>query len=271
MTSRLTAERQGATLILTLDGPSTRNTLSAEIFDAGTEALNVAEADDSLRCVILQGAGGHFCGGGDLRRLAGNRQTAEGPDGQTGPQRQAAHLNRFHQFIEVLQAFPKPVIAAVEGAAAGGGFSLALACDLIVAAEDARFIMAYPKVGLSPDGGATWQLMQMLPRQLVLRMLWLGEAFSAQQLHQWGLVHQVSRSGAAVYDAIHLAERLAAMPAGALASIKELVNQWPQRTLTEQLGRERDQFVQNLVSADAGEGLQAFFDKRPARFRNSRG
>lgn len=271
MTSRLTAERQGATLILTLDGPATRNTLSAEIFDAGTEALNVAEADHSLRCVLIQGAGGHFCGGGDLRRLAGNRQTAEGPDGQTGPQRQAAHLDRFHQFIEVLHAFPKPVIAAVEGAAAGGGFSLALACDLIVAAEDARFIMAYPKVGLSPDGGATWQLMQMLPRQLVLRMLWLGEAFSAQQLHQWGLVHQVSRSGAAVYDGIHLAERLAAMPAGSLASIKELANQWPQRSLREQLARERDGFIENLVSADAGEGLQAFFDKREPRFGGGRG
>jgi enoyl-CoA hydratase/carnithine racemase len=159
MPAELLTERIGPVLAMTLSDPATRNTLSHQVIAAGIEALNIAESDPELRVVILRGAGGHFCAGGNLQGLQERRRA--------GPPAQVQMLEHLHQFVEALRTFPKPVIAAVDGAAAGAGFSLALACDLIVAAEDARFILSYGRIGLSPDGGATWSLMQALPRQRV--------------------------------------------------------------------------------------------------------
>ena len=176
-------------------------------------------------------------------------------------------LEHLHQFVEALRTFPKPVIAAVDGAAAGAGFSLALACDLIVAAEDARFILSYGRIGLSPDGGATWGLMQALPRARVQQLLWLGEPVSARQLFDWGLVASVATSGQSFGEALRLAERLAAMAPNALASAKELLQQAGHHSLTEQLAAERDHFVANLFHANGAEGLNAFLEKRAPNFR----
>jgi len=258
MPSELLSEHQGAALVLTISDPATRNTLSEAVLTAGIEALNTAESDDQVRCVVLRGAGGHFCAGGNLQGLMARRDA--------GPQAQTRMLERLHQWIEALRAFPKPVIAALEGAAAGAGFSIALACDLIVAAEDARCLLSYAKLGLSPDGGASWQLAQALPRQLATQLLWLAEPVSARQLHGWGLVHTVTDSGQALAGALALAERLAAMAPNALASVKELLQAAPGHTLAQQLGAERDHFVVNLFHANGGEGLQAFVAKRPPRF-----
>jgi enoyl-CoA hydratase/carnithine racemase len=159
------------------------------------------------------------------------------------------------------------VIAAVDGAAAGAGFSLALACDLIVAAEDARFILSYGRIGLSPDGGATWSLMQALPRARVQQLLWLGEPVSAQQLLDWGLVSAVTASGQSFGEALRLAERLATMAPNALASAKELLQQAGGHSLKEQLAAERDHFVANLFHDNGAEGLNAFLEKRSPNFR----
>lgn len=262
MTAELRAERRDATLILTLSNPAQRNTLSPQVFDAGIEALNVGESDPTLRCVILTGADGQFCAGGDLRRLATHRHASA----DTGPDVQARNVERFHDWIEALRTFPKPVIAAVEGSAAGGGFSLALACDLMVASDSARFSMAYTRVGLSPDAGATWHLMQALPRALVLRLLWLAEPVTARELQELGLIYRVCGEGEALTAALDLAQRLASLPTHAVSSIKELVNQWPSQPLRAQLDRERDQFIENLMHPDTGEGLQAFFDRRAPQF-----
>jgi enoyl-CoA hydratase/carnithine racemase len=258
MPSELLTERQDRTLVLTISDPATRNTLSPQVYDAGIEALETAESDDGVRCVVLRGDGAHFCSGGNLQRLAHTRTI--------GPHEQQASVGRFHGFIEALRAFPKPVIAAVEGAAAGGGFSLALACDLIVAAEDATFTMSYARAGLSPDGGGSFHLAQALPRALVLQMLWLAEPLGARALHGLGLVNRVTDSGQALAEALRVAERLGAMAPNAIASAKELVNQAPGRRLAEQLDAEREHFVANLFHANGAEGLRAFFDKRPPRF-----
>jgi enoyl-CoA hydratase/carnithine racemase len=258
MPSELLTERQDRTLVLTISDPATRNTLSPQVYDAGIEALETAESDDGVRCVVLRGDGAHFCSGGNLQRLAHTRTI--------GPHEQQASVGRFHGFIEALRAFPKPVIAAAEGAAAGGGFSLALACDLIVAAEDATFTMSYARAGLSPDGGGSFHLAQALPRALVLQMLWLAEPLGARALHGLGLVHRVTDSGQALAEALRVAERLGAMAPNAIASAKELVNQAPGRRLAEQLDAEREHFVANLFHANGAEGLRAFFDKRPPRF-----
>jgi len=259
MPSELLTERHGAVLVLTLSDPATRNSLSQQAIAAGIEALNVAESDPQIRCALLRGDGAHFCAGGNLQGLLERRHA--------GPPAQVQMLEHLHQFIEALRVFPKPVVAAVEGAAAGAGFSLALACDLVVAAEDARFILSHARLGLSPDGGATWSLAQALPRALVQQLVWLAEPVTARQLHQWGLVGWVTDSGQAFTEALRLAHRLADMAPNALASGKELVQQATGRTLAQQLASERDHFVENLFHDNGAEGLQAFTDKRPPIFR----
>jgi enoyl-CoA hydratase/carnithine racemase len=259
MPAELLTERIGAVLVLTLSDPATRNALSHQVIAAGIEALNIAEADAAVRCIVLRGAGGHFCAGGNLLGLQERRHI--------GPPAQVKMLDHLHQLVEALRACPKPVIAAVEGAAAGAGFSLALACDLLVAAEDARFILSYGRVGLSPDGGATWALAQALPRALAQQLVWLAEPVTPQQLHGWGLVARVADRGQAVAQALGLADDLAAMAPNALASGKELLQQAGGRTLAAQLAAERDHFVANLFHDNGAEGLAAFFEKRPPRFR----
>jgi enoyl-CoA hydratase/carnithine racemase len=259
MSAELLTERIGTVLVLTLSDPASRNALSHQAIAAGIEALNVAESDPQLRSVLLRGDGAHFCAGGNLQGLLERRRS--------GPPAQVAMLEHLHQFIEAIRAFPKPVIAAVEGAAAGAGFSLALACDLIVAAEDAKFILSYGRIGLSPDAGATWALSQSLPRARVQQMVWLGEPASARQLHDCGLVGWIADSGQAFAEALRVAQRLADMAPNALASGKELVTQATGHTLRQQLDAERDHFVENLFHDNGAEGLNAFLERRPANFK----
>ncbi len=259
MPSELLTERRGTTLVLTISDPASRNTLSAQVIAAGIEALGVCESSLDVRAVILQGAGANFCAGGNVQGLGERRA-----DGESA---QRTMLDHLHHWIEAIAVYPKPVIAAVEGAAAGAGFSLALACDLVVAADDARFVMSHAKLGLSPDGGATARLVDALPPALVKRWLWLAEPVSADTLHQHGLVTMLARPGQALDDALALADRLAAMATGAIASVKELVADAPQRSLVDQLAAERDHFLANLFDADGAEGLRAVFEKRAPRFR----
>ena len=211
MPSELLTERRGTALVLTISDPASRNTLSAQVIAAGIEALGVAEANPEIRCVILQGAGEHFCAGGNVQGLVERRAAGEAA--------QRRMLDHLHHWIETMASYPKPIVAAVEGAAAGAGFSLALACDLVVAASDARFVMSHAKLGLSPDGGATARLSDALPAPLVKQMLWLAEPVSAATLREHGLVSMVSLPGSTLVDALILAERLAAMAPDAIASI----------------------------------------------------
>ena len=241
-------------MVLTLSNPEHRNALGPGMYAAGVEALSVAESSAEVRSVIIAGEGAMFCAGGDLQRLQANRHEA--------PEVQAQSIEGLHSWIEAIRTFPKPVIAAVEGAAAGAGFSLALACDLIVAAEDAVFVMAYSNVALSPDGGGSWSLTQALPRQLVSELLMAGERVGAARLHELGLVNRVARRGDAMAQALALAEQLNARAPNALASIKELIHDAPAATLSRHLASERDHFVQNLHHANAGIGIAAFLAKQ---------
>jgi enoyl-CoA hydratase/carnithine racemase len=258
MPSELLTERDGAVLVLTLSDPATRNTLSHQALVAGIETLDVAESDPQVRAVVLRGDGAHFCAGGNLNGLVERRRA--------GPPAQVRMIDLLHQFVEALRTFPKPVIAAVEGAAAGAGFALALASDLIVAAEDARFVMSYAKLGLTPDAGASWHLARALPRQLAQRLIWLAEPVMARDLDDWGLLAARVPPGQARAEALALANRLAQMAPNALAGAKELLQQAPDATLAQQLASERDQFVANLFHANGDEGLKAFLEKRPPKF-----
>ena len=258
MPSELLTERQGAVLILTISDPDSRNALSEAVITAGIEALSTAESDDEIRAIVLRGAGEHFCAGGNLQGLSARRQA--------GPAAQARMIDLLHQWVEALRACPKPVVAAVEGAAAGAGFSIALACDLIVAADDARFIVSHARLGLTPDGGATWQLMRSLPRSAVQQMVWLAEPVAAGRLFEWGVVQSLSAKGRALSEAVMLAERLSQMAPNALAGAKELLNDATSRGFAQQLEAERDQFLRNLFHPNGGEGLQAALAKRAPKF-----
>ncbi len=259
MSASLKSQTQGATLVLTISNPEHRNALGPELYAAGVEALGVAESNPEVRSVVITGEGSHFCAGGNLQRLLANRQKP--------PEVQAQSIEGLHNWIEAIRAFPKPVIAAVEGSCAGAGFSLALACDFIVAADNAVFVMAYSNVGLSPDGGGSWSLARMLPRATVMQLLMAGERIGGDRLHQLGVVNAVVEAGSALSQALGLAERLNDRAPNALASIKELVNDAATVALHAQLSAERDHFVRNLHHGNAGEGIAAFMEKRPARYR----
>ena len=240
-------------MVLTLSNPSQRNALGPEMYAAGIEALNGAENNGEIRSVVLVGEGAWFCAGGSLQRLLANRER--------DPSVQAESIDGLHNWIDSIRTFPKPIIAAVEGAAAGAGFSLALACDLIVAARDAVFAASYSNVALSPDGGISWHLARSLPRQLANEWLMLGGRIPATQLHVHGVVNEITKNGQALAAALALAERLNARAPNALTSIKELVGDANNATLATQLAQERDHFVRNLHHANASIGIGAFLGK----------
>jgi enoyl-CoA hydratase/carnithine racemase len=258
MPAQLLSTSEGATLILTLSNPEHRNALGPEMYAAGVEALNVAETSPDIRSVIIAGDGGLFSAGGNLQRLNSNRQLP--------PEHQAQSIEGLHNWIESIRTFPKPVIAAVEGPAAGAGFSLALACDLIVAARNSFFVMAYSNIALSPDGGGTWSLSRCVPRQLAAELLLFGERIGAERLHQLGVVNQLCEPGQALGTALGRASQLNKKAPNALASIKELLNEADAASLNHQLAQERDHFVKNLHHANAGIGISAFLNKETPRY-----
>ncbi|GAC1525044.1 MAG: enoyl-CoA hydratase [Ramlibacter sp.] len=257
MPAELKSTTHGGTLVLTISNPQQRNALGPEIYAAGVEALDIAGTQTEVRTVVITGEGGTFCAGGNLQRLQSNRQQ--------GPEVQAQSIEGLHDWIETIRSFPKPIVAAVEGPAAGAGFSLALACDAIVAARNAFFVMAYSNIGLSPDGGATWALGRTLARQLASELLMGGERIGADRLHMLGIVNRVVAQGSALAEALAFAQRLNERAPNALASIKALLNEAQASSLHTQLAAERDHFVRNLHHPNAGIGIAAFLAKNKPR------
>lgn len=259
--ARLLSQRHGRVLQLTLSNPALRNAMTPDLYAAAGAAFREAAADDGIGAVVLAGEGKHFCGGGNLNRLLAQRSLPR--------ESQARHLDALHDWVVAMRGCPKPILAAVEGAAAGGGFSVCLGCDLIVAAEDAKFVMSYVKAGLSPDGGGSDALAHALPPQAALEILLDGAPVSAARLHALGIVNRVVASGTALAEAMAWARRLAAGPAAAQARIKQLVYSARGRPHRAQLDAERDAFVESLYADECGEGIAAFLEKRPARFVKS--
>lgn len=259
MTAEIKSTSQGQTMVLTLSNPGYRNALGPQMYAAGVEALSGAESNPEVHSVVLTGEGSAFCAGGNLQRLLANREQP--------PQVQAQSIEGLHSWLEAIRTFPKPVIAAVEGAAAGAGFSLALACDFLVAADDAVFVMAYSNVGLSPDGGASWSLARALPRPLANELLMCGDRIAPARLHALGLVNLLTPAGGALAGALELAARLNARAPNVLASVKELVADAAGASFSEQLAAERDHFVRNLHHPNAGAGIAAFLAKEKPRYQ----
>lgn len=258
MSDILLTRRQGAVLVLTINNPSARNAMSFEFFPALSAALAQAQTDPLIGAVVLIGADNFFCSGGDLRRLAHSHEYT--------PQQRRTGIETLHQMIRALRDCTKPVIAAVEGGAAGAGVSLALACDLLVIADNAYFSVAYVKVGLTPDGGVTGLLADSMPRQLATELCLTGERIFASRLAQLGIANRLVDAGQVEVEAMALAARLAQGPARAMGRIKKLCRAGSSNTLEQQLDLEAKLMVESQADGEAREGINAFLQKRSADF-----
>jgi enoyl-CoA hydratase/carnithine racemase len=259
MSAELQASRQDATLILTMSNPGARNALHPDMYAAAIETLSTAERDESVRAVVITGADQVFCSGGNLNRLLENRSKP--------PAVQAESIDNLHGWIEAIRDCPKPVIAAVEDTAAGAGFALALACDLIVAGASAKFVMSYVKVGLTPDGGASWFITRALPRQLATEILLEGKPILAPRLHELGIVNRVVADGTVLASALAWADDLAALSPNAVERIKSLTNEAQLNPLGRHFESEKRHFVESLHHRDAQEGISAFLEKRKPQYK----
>jgi 2-(1,2-epoxy-1,2-dihydrophenyl)acetyl-CoA isomerase len=252
-------QRAGGAARIELNRPERRNAWDATLSRDLQAALAHVAQDDELRAVLLTGAGKGFCSGADLS--AGFDPTPEGH-----PDVQRSLRERYHPVISGLRTLPKPVVAAVNGAAAGVGCSLALACDLVLAAESAYFLLAFVNVGLVPDGGSSAFIPTRVGLARATEMAMLGERIEAARALDWGLVNAVHADDELLPAADQLVARLASGPTQAYAGAKRQFNAWCFPGLHEQLELEAAIQQERAASADFVEGVTAFLQKREPSF-----
>ena len=246
-------------MTLTLNRPERLNSFNEEMHQQLAACLTQAERDESVRCLLVTGAGRGFCAGQDIN------------DRNVDPNSSAPDLGMsvekfYNPLVRRLAKLPKPVICAVNGVAAGAGATLALGCDIVIAARSVNFVMAFSKLGLVPDSGGTWLLPRLTGRARAMGLALLGEKISAEQAHAWGMIWQVVDDAELTDTARQLAVHLASQPTFGLGLIKQAINAAETNTLDAQLDLERD--YQRLAgrSADYREGVSAFLNKRAPQF-----
>jgi 2-(1,2-epoxy-1,2-dihydrophenyl)acetyl-CoA isomerase len=255
------AALEGGVLTLLLNRPQRLNAMSPALIEAMNHELGRARDDRDIRAVLLTGIGRGFCAGADL---AGSGPGDPDADGQ--PDLGAAMDRLFNPMIRAMRALPKPIVAAVNGVAAGGGANLALACDIVLAARSARFDQAFVRISLMPDLGGTWFLPHTVGDARARALAMLGSSVTAEEAQRMGMVWQVLDDAALMEEAKKLAHRLAAGPTLSYAAIKQAINSAATNTLDQQLDLERDSQRALGRSADFKEGVAAFLAKRPANF-----
>ena len=258
MSDALRVERPGDGIaVVTLTRPDRLNAIGTDTLAALDAALTELDADDSVRAFVVNGEGRAFCAGADIDELAGL-------DGAAGF---ARFVRAFTDVLDRLERHPKPSVAAIDGAALGGGLELALACDLRVASDGARLGVPEIKLGLLPGAGGTQRLPRLIPRGVALQMLLTGAPLGAVEAHRLGLVNELSGDSPAVVVAMRLARELAAGPPLALGAAKHLVQRGATLSLTDAIDLERETVAGLFVTDDAAEGLTAFRTKRAPEFR----
>jgi len=265
MNDAVLTQREGAVATLTLNRPEALNALNMDLNEALVRATAEVEADEGVRCVVLRGAGGNFQAGGDVKMFYEMRDI-EGP--RRGKQ-MARFVHQMHPVVISLRRMPKPVVASVQGAAAGFGMSLMLACDLALAADDAYFSLAYCLIGTSPDGSSTYTLPRVVGVKRAMELALLGERFDAATAHAYGLVNRVVPADQLEAATAQLAARLAAGPTRAYANTKALINRSLQSSYEEQLQAELENFAACAASDDFAEGVSAFVEKRKPAFKGA--
>lgn len=244
---------------LTLDRPAAMNAFGEGMREALLEQLAACAGDPEIGAVVITGAGRAFSAGGDIASMAAlqDREDTSVVEGRIAI---AARV------VTLIRQMPQPVIAAINGAAAGGGLNLALACDIRVASDAAVFLESFVKIGLMPDWGGFASLPRLVGEAKAMELMLTGERIDAVEALRLGLVNKVFADADFPHEAALYARRLAAGPAQALAAIKRGVQLGAERGLAESLAWERDIQPGLFLSADAREGMRAFLDKRPPRF-----
>ena len=256
----LQLEMRDAVAVVTLNRPDALNALNPAVGREFRAAFSEAR-ERGARALVLTGAGRAFCAGGDLREM---RRLAE-KEGRLEAFFDEP-LSLIHGCIRVIRETPLPVIAAVNGVAVGGGCNLALACDLVLAAESAQFGQAFIKIGLTPDCGGTFILPRLVGLKRAAELLMTGDTVDARRAAEWGMINRVVADQELMTEALALAERLASAPTAALGRIKELLDESAANDYNAQLDAEHKAQIQSGQTKDFREGVAAFLEKRPPRF-----
>ncbi len=249
---------QAAVRIITLNRPAALNSFTAAMHAALLPALDAAAADAAVRAVVITGSGRGFCAGQDLNdpEMVGNVDVG-------------AVIERFYRPLATrVRTMPVPVIAAVNGVAAGAGANLALCCDFVVAARSASFIQAFSKIGLVPDCGGTWLLPRLVGRARALGLAMTGDKLAAEEAVRIGLIWQCVDDAALMDSVMALAGRLSAMPSRALAETRRVIDAAMPMDFADAISLEADTQRELGCGHDFGEGVAAFFAKRPPVFKD---
>jgi 2-(1,2-epoxy-1,2-dihydrophenyl)acetyl-CoA isomerase len=248
-------ELSDSVLKITLNRPDKLNALTDVMLQELHAAFAKAAGDKATRCVLLTGAGKGFCPGQDLANV---QEMSRG-----GKPAYGEHIrSNYNPLILAMTRHPKPIVAAINGVAAGAGMSLAMACDVRIASEKASFLQAFVNIGLVPDSGSTWFLPRLVGRQRALELMLSGRKLSAAEALEWGLVNQVVAPEQLLEEATKIAARYAAAPTYAIGQIKRNVDFAESHSLEETLALEAKSQAECGLSADHQEGIQAFLEKR---------
>ena len=250
---------KNAVATLVLNRPDTLNSFTRAMHEEVQQVIKTVREDNTIRCLLITATGRGFCAGQDLndRAVKASDQT---PDLGESVERY------YNPLIRSITSLEKPVICAVNGVAAGAGASIALACDIVLAARSAKFIQAFCKIGLVPDSGGTWHLPRALGLPRAKGLALLGDKLSAEQAEQWGLIWQCVDDDKLQPEAQALAEHLATQPTQGLSTIKQLLNASFSNPLHQQLELEKDAMRRLGQSNDYREGVAAFMEKRSPQF-----
>ncbi|MEM9634509.1 MAG: 2-(1,2-epoxy-1,2-dihydrophenyl)acetyl-CoA isomerase PaaG [Pseudomonadota bacterium] len=261
-TNPVMADVEDGVLRLTLNRPDKLNAFNEAMHHALRERLSEAESNLDIRAVLLTGSGRAFCAGQDLSDRD-MRSGGKAPDlGNTLE-------TLYNPLVRQIRTLQMPVICAVNGVAAGAGANIALSCDIVIAAQSAKFIQAFSRIGLVPDSGGTWFLPRLIGEARAKALAMTAEPLDANTASQWGLIWKSVPDGELQDEAMSLAKKMAGGPTTGLALTKQLIQEASDQALDEHLDAERDAQRQAGKTDDYREGVAAFLEKRPARFTGS--
>ena len=255
-------EVQGGYALLRLNRPETLNSFTKDMHEEVKRAIADASENSDIRCLVITGAGRGFCAGQDLNDRA-VKASDEAPDLGESVE------NYYNPLIHAISTMEKPVICAVNGVAAGAGASIALACDIVLAARSASFVQAFCKIGLVPDSGGTWNLPRALGLPRAKGLALLGDKLSAEQAETWGMIWRCVDDENLMDEAVKLAEHFSSQPTKGLAAIKRLINNSFENSLNDELENEKEAMRELGRSSDYREGVAAFMEKRKPSFTGS--